>query len=303
MELTEQFIKDNNLTEDQVKNVSDFGKNHTDGLVADAKKEYEGKANADTESILDGVIKYSQKQNNFTLDRNQGEKHGDYLNRYSDAFFASQKTQLEKVKGEYQAKLDNFKGDEDTKQALTDALQKIDDIQKNTADFDKYKEDAGKYGKLVESNTKLKLEVSFGQVKPTFPDTVNEFEAKAKWDEFKNNILKDNEIEIVEGEAIVISKENRHKQTKLKDLVDQDETLTKLLEGRQQGGTGAEQTKKTTIEGVPFEVPEDVRTNPKSRTEAIAKYLVDKGIIQSSTEWRDEFEKFNIIIMKQKTAA
>ena len=237
MELTKEFIESNKLDESQAKAVSEFGKTFSDNLVADTKKEYDGLANKNAEAIISDVSKgYAEITG---VERNEGEKFKDYFTRGWGSYSKTEKDKLATATAEYEAKVKDFKGDEATKGELIKAQEALDTLKQATADFDKYKEEAEKYTALSESHGKLKLEVSFGQVKPVFPESVNTFEADAKWNEFKANILKDNTIEIVEGEAIVISKENKYKTEKLKDLVAKDTVLSALLEGRKQEGTGA----------------------------------------------------------------
>ena len=90
-------------------------------------------------------------------------------------------------------------------------------------------------------------------MKPVFPDTVNAYEADAKWKSAVSNIEKEWDVKLVDNVPMAINKENPFKTEKLETLVKKDEELSKLLEGRQQGGTGATEVKQ--YEGVPFPVP------------------------------------------------
>lgn len=298
MEITKEIIETQKLTEDQVTAINEFGKTHTDNLIAETKKEYDGKATADAEAILDGAAEAITKLTGTTRDK--GQKIGDFIGAAWDNFSKTKTQELDKTKSEYDKKIEDFKGDDETKEALIKSKEDNDVLLKKFADYDKLKETADKYSPLEEKFSGMKLEVAFGNVKPNFPDTVNAYEADAKWNEFKSNILKDATIEIVEGEAIVINKENPHKTDKLKDLLEKDEAIKKLLEGRQQNGTGAKETKLMKIEGVPFEVPENA--DGKQRQEAIQKYLLTKDIGTTHPKYAEEFGKYNAIIIKQKTA-
>ena len=71
------------------------------------------------------------------------------------------------------------------KKELAEAKTTFDELQKKTADYDTLKEQAEKADTLGEELSGLKLSVAFDSVKPKFADSVNEYEAKAKWDEFK----------------------------------------------------------------------------------------------------------------------
>jgi hypothetical protein len=297
MELSKEFIESNKLDENQVKAVSEFAKTYTDGLIADTKKEYDGKASTDADKILDGAATSIGEK--FGITRDQGEKIADFVSRVSAKASEGLKTDLDKAKQEYADKIKDFKGDDATKEELQKAKDELDEAKKKLADFDKYKETAEKYETLSESNSKLKLEVSFGQVKPVFPDNVNPFEADVKWKEFKSNILKDNTIELVDGEPMVISNENQYKQEKLKDLVAKDPVISALLQGRKQEGPGGKQTELQKIEGVPFDVPKGA--DGKATATLIRDYLAKEGIDKMSPAYATKFAELNRKI-KQETA-
>lgn len=298
IEITEEFAKEHNLTTEQVAAVTTFGNEYGDSLVADTKKEYDGLANKNAEAIISDVSKgYATITG---IERNEGEKFKDYFTRGWDSFSKTEKEKLATATADYEAKVKDFKGDEATANELIKAKEALDALKLSTVDFDKYKEDSEKYTTLSESNDKLKLEVSFGQVKPVFPETVNTFEADKKWQDFKANILKDNTIELVDGEATVISKENEFKTEKLKDLVAKDETLSALLQGRKQEGTGAKQGKLQKIEGIPFEIPEGADGNTIQK--AIETHLVEKGLAYESREFSIQFGKLYDKIREQKNA-
>lgn len=298
MEITKEVIEAQKLTDDQVTAINAFGKSHTDNLIAETKKEYDGKANEQANAIFDDV---SGKIKEFTsVERDKGEKMADYYLRAWTDHSKTGLSELDKSKAEYDKKIADFKGDDETKEALEKSKSLYDELQKKTADYDKLKETADKYDPLQEKFSGMKLEVAFGNVKPSFHKDVNSYEADAKWNEFKSGVLKDNTIEIVENEAIAVDKENPHKTTKLKDLVEKDEELKKLTEGRKQDGTGAKETKLINIEGVPFEVPENA--DAKQRQEAIQKYLLTKDIGSTHPQYAVEFSKYNAIITKQQIA-
>lgn len=294
LELSKEFIEEHKLTDEQVTAVTTIGNN----AIADTKKTYDGKAHNDAQAILDGA---STKITELTkVTRNQSEKAADFMLRAWGEFSSTSQSGLDKAKTDYEEKVANFKGDEATATALVDAKKALDDAQKKYADYDDLKGTADKYVPLQESHDKLKLDYSFGQLKPNFPDTVNAYEAEAKWNEFKQSILKDNDIEIVDGEAMAISKENHYKSAKLKDLISNDDIMSELMKGREQGGSGTKPIKKKTIEGVPFEVPVDV--SAKDMSKLIQDHLNTKGINKASNSYSQEFSKLYTKIKAQQTA-
>lgn len=298
MEISKEVIEAQNLSEEQVTAINGFGKSYGEGLVADAKKEYDGKASADADAILDGAAKSITDLTGVA--REQGQKIGDFIGAAWTNFSATKTSELDNAKADYEAKLKDFKGDDATKAALEEARGKYDALQKKTADYDSLKETAGKYDPLLESHNTLKVGQSFASVKPIFDKSVNEYEAKAKWNTFMSEVLDKNTIELVDGEAIAVDKDNPHKTAKLKDLVGSNEIIKALTQGRQQKGIGAEPAKLTTIEGVPFEVPENA--DGKTIQATIESYLTKKGLSYTSTEFSNEFGKLYNKIREQKTA-
>lgn len=298
MEISKEVIEAQKFTEDQVTAINSFGKTHTDDLIAETKKEYDGKATADADAILDGAAKAITDLTGVARDK--GQKIGDFIGSAWDSFSKTKTAEIDTLKSDLDKKIADFKGDDETKEALVKAKSDLDNLLKKTADYDTLKETAEKYTPLNEKFSGMKLEVAFGNVKPSFHKDVNSYEADAKWNEFKADVLKDNTIELVDGEAIAVDKENPHKTTKLKDLVEKDEALKKLIEGRQQGGTGAKETTLINIEGLPFEVPENA--DGKQRQKAIQDYLLTKDIGTTHPQYAEEFGKYNAIIIKQKTA-
>lgn len=68
--LPEQFVKDNGLTEDQVKALT----SHVAGeFIPNIKKELNDAANTNAENILSGAAKYAAEDMKIALERNQGE--------------------------------------------------------------------------------------------------------------------------------------------------------------------------------------------------------------------------------------
>lgn len=144
----------------------------------------------------------------------------------------------------------------------------------------------------------MKLQIAFQSVKPTFPDTVNAYEAKAKWDEFISDVKTKYTIELVENEAICKDKDNEYKTIKLKDLVDKDANITQMLQGRQQIGTGGKQVDVTKVDGVPFDVPKEL--DSEGRSKLIKEHLISKGLNITSAEYSKQFAELNNKIKNAK---
>lgn len=294
MELQKELVESLGLNEDQVKGISEFGQNH----VAELQKEWSGKANEQAQGILEGAATYALKTTGVKLEREKGEKHGDFLKRVADAHLEAKNGEISDLKADYETKLKEFKGGDALKSELDAAKSKLDEAKQKLADYDELKEKAEKAEKYGQELSGLKLEVAFNGIRPNFPDTVNPYEAKAKWDEFKKSVLETHNIEIVDGEPVAISKENEYKQTKLKELLAKDEPVQALLKGRQQQGTGGTPTDMEEIEGVPFKVPKDA--TGADRSKAIKEYLASKGIGAMHPDYSTQFSELNKKILNKK---
>ncbi|NQV77084.1 MAG: hypothetical protein HQ490_01865 [Lutibacter sp.] len=291
MEFTEEQVTELGLTEDNTTKVSVFFEEQ----IANTKKEYDGIANANAEKILEGASK--KIFSDTGIERQQSEKVGDYITRAWDEHNVSKLTELEQKKTDYDDKIKNFKGSNETKNELLKAKEDNDKLLQKFADYDILKEKADKFEPLFSDFSNMKLDMSFNKTKPNFPQEANKYEVDAKWGEFKNNILSKYNIELVDGEPMAIDKENIHKQVKLKDLVAKDENIVSLLNGRQQSGTGAKPATFVDIQGVPFKVPENA--SAEVRTAKIKEYLASEGISVTSPNYSQKFAEYNSAILKK----
>lgn len=292
--LTEELIKETGLTEAQVSALKPAGETY----IAEQKKAWDGKANADAEAILGGAAAKVAETTKVT--RNQGEKVAEYIVRAADVHLTGARSAMETAKSEYEQKVKDFKGDEATKSELEASKKALDDAKKQLAELEGYKEKAAKYDPLETEYKSLKKEAAFTQVKPVFADTVNSYEAKAKWEEFVKNTESKYKIEIKDGEAIAIDKENEHMVKKLKDLVTSDETLTALAAGRSQKGTGAHSVPAQKIDGVPFDVPEEIGKGDEL-SKLIREHIVSKeGLKQHEPAYAKRFTELRNKILTKK---
>lgn len=297
-QLTEDFVKENGLTEEQVKAVSTFVS--TD-YIPTIKKDWDGKANENAEGIITGAAKYAATKLGVELERYKGEKLGDYLQRLSDTGLSKKEQALKVKEAELEEKLKNFKGGDEYKTQLETLRQEKDNLLKQVAELEPLKGLDEKYREATEKLSGLKLNVAFNNIKPTFPTEVNTYEAKAKWETFQKGVLEKYNIELVDNEAVAIDKENHHKTIKLSDLLSQDNDIKELLSGRQQQGTGAQPANLKDVEGVPFKVPENASSEDRSKL--IREYLASKGVVNTSPEYAKQFSDLNLKIAKAKQAA
>ena len=290
MEFTTEQITELGLTDDNTSKLSAF----IDDKIATTKKEYDGLANDNAEKILTGASRKIFEDTK--IERQQGEKVGDYLTRAWGEFNSNKITELDGLKVSYETKIKDFKGNDDLISKISGLETANDDMLRKYANYDELKDKAELYEPLIEKYNANKLEVAFSGVKPIFPKEVNIYEVDSKWKDFKNEILNDYEIEIVEGTPIAISKENKHKQVKLADLVSKNETLSKLSLGRQQIGTGSTEISSIDIAKVPFPVTESAKKDSNERSKIIREYLSSKGLTVTSDGYSEQFSKFNKLI-------
>lgn len=293
MAFTEEFIKEVGLTEEQVSKVNGF---YETNVIPELKKGWDGKANTDAEGILTGASKYAQQKLGIEIEREQGEKYGDYLARIAESGLSKKQEALKLKEAELEEKLKNFKGSDELKSALEEERLKNDNLLKQNAELERLKGFDEKYEQASKELSGLKLEVSFGKVKPNFPETVNKYEADAKWNEFKKNVLENNTIELIDNEPFAIDKENPHKKVKLSDLLQLDKNISELLKGRQQQGTGARQAEFAKVEGIPFDVPKGLTNNEQSLL--VAEHLEKK---LGSKFHKDYMAQFTDLLKKVKS--
>lgn len=297
-QLSEDFVKENELNENQIAAVTGYVKSE---YVPTLKKDWDGLANTNAEKILDGAAKKARDMFGVELDREQGEKYGDYLGRISEKANEKARTDLAEKQTQIDEKLKNFKGDAAYKEQLEALQAEKDTLLQQVAELEPLKGLDEKYKQQTETLSGLKLSVAFNGVKPSFPSEVNEYEAKAKWDEFQKNTLEKYNIEIVDGVPMAVDKENQYKTEKLSDLLKKDESITSLLQGRQQSGTGARAVELRDVEGVPFKVPTNATTEERSK--AIREYLTTTLKLNvTSREYSTKFAELNKKIATAKAA-
>lgn len=298
MELSKEVIEEQKLSEDQVKAVNAFGAD----AIATAKQGFEGTALENSQKILDGAISSTMKTLGITgIERKQGVKHADFLLEISNHHFSTAKDKLANSQKELDDKVKNFEGSDVIKSEHAALKLTHDELLQKTADYDDIKLKADQLEGTNETLTGLKLQVAFSGIKPNFPDTVNTFEADARWKAFREGVLKDWDLEMVDDKAVAVSKENKHKTVPLSDLLEKDTTIQELLKGREQTGPGGQEIKLNKIEGVPFEVPEGA--DSKTKTKLVKKYLTEvKKLDFISDDYKTQFTELYNKISGQKAA-
>lgn len=286
MELTAELIEKNSLSDEQVEAINAFNKDLIATQTKSIEDRFSGEAHKNAENILSGAADRTFEKTG--IKRNEGEKVADYIVRASTEFLAGKQSEIDQLKREYEAKVKNA-GGHDLDKIKSEYESEKDALLKKYADYDELKakaEKAEEYGKTLSG---LKLQVAFTNVKPNFPETVNEYEAKAKWNDFVKSVQEKYDIELDENnEALYIDKENKYKTGKLSDLVKADSSLSELLKGREQKGIGARQVSKTKVDGIPFAV--DLNADTKAISAEIKKYLLDdEKLSLTSKQYSDRF--------------
>lgn len=294
MEFTKEFIETNGLTEEQVTAVTGFVQSE---IVPNIKKEYDGKANENAEGILTGASKYAKEKLGVDLEREQGEKFADYLQRITDTGLSARTEALKTKEAELEEKLKNFKGSDELKSKYEKQLKDNDELLKKLAKLEPLE---GMDTLLQEKDQELvglKRQVAFNGVKPSFPDTVNKYEADAKWNEFVKGFDEKYSLELIDGVAYGVDKENHHKKVKLTDVVKADDNINNLLKGRQQRGTNANPVDMKKVDGLPFDIPTDASS--EDLTKIVREHLLGK---LGSITHKDYAKEFAELYTKAKSA-
>ena len=304
MLLTKEVIEAQKLDENQVKAIDAAISDE----VATEKKGFDTKANDDAEAIIQGAM---EKTITLTgIQRDPKEKYADYLGRVGVLHITSQVTSEKKKFDDATTALDqkikDSKPDELIAGKLADMTEKHDNLQKKEAEYDRVT--GGDFETKLQTeqqkNASLSEGMAFGGVKPNSPDTVNQYEAVAKWDEFKAQTLKDWNLEFDENHVpICVSKENKHKNIKLSDLVEKDEKITALKTGRNlKGFEKNTDVDLITIDKVPFKVPANA-TGPQ-KAKVIRQWLLEDrtpSLTRMSKQYAKEYEEYSKLLLGQKT--
>lgn len=278
--ITEEIKTTLNLSDEQIAGLKPVHESY----LAEQKKAWDTKANTDAEGILSGAA--TKIEEVTSIKRNQGEKLADFYVRAGNEFLTNQKAEVENLKTEYAQKLKDFNGGDATKSELEKAKKDLDDALIKLSDYDDLKAKAEKYEPLETEYKNLKDKVFFQNEKPTFPDTVNSYEAEAKWNKFVNSFNEKWEKSFDEnGKSIAIAKDNPHLKKELKELISSDEDLKTLLTGREQKGPGGKTGHK--VGDLEIVLPENPTSEDKSK--AINEYLDKLGISKMSKERTKKF--------------
>jgi hypothetical protein len=299
MEFTPEFIQENGLTPEQITAINPL----IDNNLSEEKKAWDGKANENAERILEGASNLAiSKMGIQGIERNQGEKFGDFLSRttpmFIDSALAKEKESLLKSQRELDVKIKSG-GDESLKTELEETKGRLKLLQEKEATFSDWEENdyKGKWENSVKEMNTLNIDSAFNGIKPKFPDSLNEYETNYKWDQFKKGILEKNHIKIVDKEAILVDKENEYKTQKLKDALGKDENITALMKGENKGLGGK---KSVTMKDIPFGLPENATS--KDRAKAISGFLASQGKNVTDPGYAEEYAIWNSKIIAQKTA-
>jgi len=199
------------------------------------------------------------------------------------------------TKAELERKIKEGGSDEALRKQFEETKQALDALKQKEAKFADYEANdyKTKYEETSQKMTAMERKVAFSNVKPAFPETVNVYEAKAKWSEFEKRITDKYEIKISDdGESIAVEKANEYKIVKLSELVKTDKEITELTKAREAKGLGSNPKVNEKVEGVPFEVP--VNATSEERNKAIKDYLTGNLKLSiTSQEYSSKFAELN----------
>ena len=284
-ELNQETAEKFGINQDNLNALSEHVNNHIIELKGTWDKSAKDEANRIANNTLEGATKNIEKESGIS--RMSGEKASEYLSRVNLNYMPSIQEKINAAN----EKLLNAEKNGATATELKELQNKFDILQQKEAEFDALKDGdyQNKYNTLLERFNANNHRLAYAGVKPNFSKDVNEYEAKAKWEEFVNNANSLGELKEVDNEWVIVDKENVHKTYKLKDLVNKDQTIQSLINGRQQNSPGAKQTNFKTIEGVPFDVPIDAK--PSKKQELVTEHLLSDGAKPTDTNWSSKFQE------------
>ena len=235
-------------------------------------KELNLKANENAEGILKGAAKAVYELTG--IERQQGQKIADYISSagvsYSQKKVESLKSEIEQKQKELDEKLKNGKVDETLKLELEQAKLQI-------SKFDEVKSEiesglSEKISSLSEKNNFLIQKIGIEGAKPKFPETVNKYEAEAKWKEFVANLHDKFDIVMDNDEKVIArDKQNEYKTFEISELVSKDEKIQELLKERKKTGIDIKAGDIKKIDGLPIEI---LTSDSKAEiSEKIKEYL------------------------------
>ncbi len=298
MEFAEDFIKTQELSDTQMTAI----KKVVNDNEAVLQKEWESKANENAEGILHGATTSVVELTG--IKHENGQKIAEYLKQAGDNYLSGGKASLDRKEKELDEKIKNAGTDEVLKAELISSKEKIEGLQKIEAEHSEWVK--GDFKNLFEKSSgelsTMKKQVAFANIKPKFADSVNEYEAATKWNNFKNAILEKYEIHLDDNnEPLYIDKENKFTNGKLANLVKENQEIQELVKGRQQTGPGANHKSDVKIEGLPFTVPENA--TPSERQKAIKEYITGTDKIGAfDPGYAAKFTEYNNKILGKKPA-
>ena len=292
-ELNEDQVKDLGLNEEQVTKIKSIGSESIANIQKTLDEKYKSEANTHAEGILTGAAKLVEEKTG--IERNKGEKLADYFNRTGTSFLEEKQKGLETLKAEYEEKIKGVKDGSKLKEELETYQKKVAELEPLAEFKDKYEEVNGKY-------STLKIETAFSKALPKIPDTVNQFEKKARLNDVRKEILSKFDIELDEnGEPMAFDKENKFNRKPLSELLSDNESIKAMIDsaddkGGAKGFGGKQKGDPLKIDGVPFEVTKEMTSS--DRAKAIREYLTKKGVSTISPEYSKQFSELNTKILK-----
>jgi hypothetical protein len=292
-ELNEDQVKDLGLNEEQVTKIKSIGSESIANIQKTLDEKYKNEANTHAEGILSGAAKLVQEKTG--IERNKGEKLADYFNRTGTSFLEEKQKSLDTLKAEYEEKIKGVKDGSKLKDELETYQKKVAELEPLKEFKEKYEEVNGKY-------STLKIETAFSKALPKIPESINQFEKKARLYEVRKEILSKFDIEFDENnEPIAFDKENKFNRKPLSELLSDNESIKAMIDSTDEkegvkGFGGKPKGDPLKIEGVPFEVTKEMTSS--DRAKAIRDYLTKKGISTISPEYSKQFSELNTKILK-----
>jgi hypothetical protein len=295
-ELTEDQVKDLALSEEQLAKVVDLGKTTVATIAKSLDDKYKEEANKNAEGILTGAAKLVEQKTGIA--RNQGEKLADYLERTGQSYFTEKETQLEKLKKEYEEKIEGVKDGAKLKLELEKYQKRVAELEPINTEYTELKT---KFDTIDSEYSTLKINTAFDKAMPKIPEGVNEFEKKARLDAARNEILTNFDLKFDDkGVPYAVNKSNEFDKKPLSEVLAANESIKAMIDAAKKddnkgGFGGTPKGDNVKIDGVPFEVTDKMTS--EERTNAIREYLEKQGVSKISVDYAKRFAELNSKIL------
>lgn len=282
---TDEFLEEQGFTTEQVDALKNQASTITDDYTAKITdyetrlSEKDKQVSIDIDKSLDKIAnKHSEK---YGIAREKGEKNDQFIDRLYGAIISKGHDEVNALK------VDLTKDKDESIKALTDKLTQSNLTINELKGLEKYKTD---YESLSEEVNRMKLNSVLDRHKPTM-NTEDKDYADYKWNSYKSSVNEKFEVKVINGEDVLVDRENPEIVVKLSDNVKESSILSSLMVEKTKGLGSTQATKS--VANIPFKVPKGASKDGNIRLRIIQDFLIEKHGGAGSNEYAKDFADFN----------